>query len=35
VESARAHIAAKMFTLGREEIMPDMFRKIVGEINKS
>jgi len=33
LNSAPLHICATIFTLGREEIIPDMFRKIVAELN--
>ena len=33
LNSASTHIYATIFTLGREEIIPDMFRKIVGDLN--
>ena len=35
LKSASPHICATIFTLGREEIIPDMFRKIVADLNNN
>ena len=35
LDGAPSHVVASMFTFGREEVIPDMFRKIIREIDSS
>ncbi|MBN4080952.1 DUF3050 domain-containing protein [Caldithrix abyssi] len=34
LDGAPAHVVAAMFTFGREEVIPDMFRSIINEMDK-